>query len=105
MKSEISRVRNLPNGKGWTKNERPKGEIWEQDPISVLPRFGPVLMRKMKEMGVSKVIDIMTMDDNALQHCPAVMCIAFSNMYEEADADWWVDLKLTGIDDVIDLSP
>ena len=67
MKSEISRVRNLPNGKGWTKNERPKGEIWEQDPISVLPRFGPVLMRKMKEMGVSKVIDIMTMDDNDMQ--------------------------------------
>ena len=26
-------------------------------------------------------------------------------MYEEADADWWVDLQLTGIDDVIDLSP
>ena len=42
---------------------------------------------------------------NALEHWPEVLCLAFSNMYTEADADWWADLKLTGIDDVIDLSP
>ena len=54
---------------------------------------------------VQELVQTALLDDNALEHCPEVLCIAFSNMYEEADVDWWVDLKLTGIDDVIDLSP
>ena len=54
---------------------------------------------------VQELVQTALLDGNVLESCPEVLCIAFSNMYEEADADWWVDLKLTGIDDVIDLSP
>ena len=54
---------------------------------------------------VQELVQMALLDDNALEHCPEVLCIAFSNMYEEADADWWVDLKLAGTDDVRDLSP
>ena len=34
-----------------------------------------------------------------------MLAIAFANMYQEADATWWTDLELTGINDDIDLSP
>ena len=44
-------------------------------------------------------------DDEALDRCPDVLAIAFANMYQEADATWWTDLELTGINDDIDLSP
>jgi len=43
-------------------------------------------------------------DDDALDRCPEVLALAFTNMYQEANATWWVDLVLTGINDDIDLS-
>ena len=43
-------------------------------------------------------------DDNALKRCPAVLVLAFDNMYAVGTHHWWVDLKLTGVDADLDLS-
>ncbi len=40
--------------------------------------------------------------DNAIDECPEVLAVAFSNMYQEAGDDWWCDVEITDVDAALD---
>lgn len=65
VKVELRRVRDLPNGKvgGWVKDTRPKGRVWEEDPLSFLPGVGKVAVGALEKQGIKQVKDLLAMDE------------------------------------------
>ena len=40
--------------------------------------------------------------ENAIDECPEVLAVAFSNMYQEAGDGWWCDIEITDVDAALD---
>ena len=53
---ELERVRNLKeNSSYWFKDERPLNIIWEDDPLSTIPGISPTKIKKLNQVGITKL--------------------------------------------------
>ena len=53
---------------------------------------------------LAELLEVTLVGDNRITRLPEVIAVSFSNMYEEGGRDWWCTLRITDVEDNVDLS-